>query len=62
MTDSRSNQEKIKSIFLDYAVGMYHLDITETELEIIAERIEKEVMGIEDDNEYVSLVDLTKKQ
>lgn len=61
MADIRSNQEKIKSIFLDYAVGMYHLEITETELDIIAERIEKEVMGIEDDNEYVSLIDLTKK-
>jgi hypothetical protein len=61
MTDTRSNVEKIKSIFLDYAEGIYHLEIRDFELEIIAKRIETEVMGVQDDNEFVSLKDLTKK-
>ena len=50
MTDNRSNQEKIKSIFLDYAQGIMWLEIEAGELDIIAERIEREVMGVEDDN------------
>ena len=58
--DSRSNQEKIKSIFLDYAQGNYWLEISTDELDIIAKRIETEVMGIEDPNEFVNLKDLTK--
>ena len=61
MTDTRSNVEKIKSIFLDYAEGNYHLEIKDFELEIIAKRIEKEVMGVQDDDEFVLLKDLTKK-
>jgi hypothetical protein len=61
MTDSRSNVEKIKSIFYDYAQGIEWLEVSKDELEIIAKRIEKEVMGVQDDNEFVSLKDLTKK-
>ena len=52
---------KIKSIFLDYAQGITWLEISSDELDIIAKRIEKEVMGVEDDNEFVDLKDLTKK-
>ena len=59
--DNRSNQEKIKSIFLDYAQGINHLEISVDELDIIAARIEREVMDIADDNEFVGLTDLTKK-
>jgi len=62
MTDNRSNQEKIKSIFLDYAQGIMWLEIEAGELDIIAERIEREVMGVEDDNEFVGLRDLTKER
>lgn len=51
MKDTRTNQEKIKGIFYDYCVGMYHLEVTEDELNEIARRIEREVMGVEDDNE-----------
>jgi hypothetical protein len=61
MTDSRSNVEKIKSIFYDYTQEADWLKVSKGELEIIAKRIEKEVMGIQDDNEFVSLKDLTKK-
>jgi hypothetical protein len=61
MTDNRSNVEKIKSIFYDYAQGIEWLEIRKYELDIIAKRIEKEVMGVQDDNEFVSLKDLTKK-
>jgi len=61
MTDNRSNVEKIKSIFYDYAQGIEWLEVSKDELEIIAKRIEKEVMGVQDDNEFVSLKDLTKK-
>ena len=60
MTDSRSTQQKIKSIFLDYAQGINWLEITEVELDIIAKRIETEVMGVQDDNEFANLKDLTK--
>jgi hypothetical protein len=60
MSDTRTNTEKIKSIFLDYAQGINWLEINEVELDIIAKRIETEVMGIQDDNEFVSLKDLTK--
>lgn len=62
MTDDRSNVEKIKSIFYDYTRGIEWLEISNDELEIIAKRIEVEVMGIQDDNEFVSLKDLTKKK
>jgi len=61
MTDSRSNVEKIKSIFYDYAQGIEWLEVSKEELEIIAQRIEKEVMGVQGDDEFVSLKDLTKK-
>ena len=60
MTDTRNNTEKIKSIFLDYAQGINWLEISVDELDIIAKRIETEVMGVQDDNEFVSLKDLTK--
>ena len=62
--DTRSNIEKIKSIFYDYAEGVQHngLKITTQELDEIASRIEKEVMGIEDPNEFVNLKDISKNQ
>lgn len=62
-TDTRTNIEKIESIFYDYAQGVGHngLKITVHELNEIAKRIETEVMGIQDDNEFVNLTDLTKK-
>ena len=60
MKDIRTNQEKIKSIFLDYAQGMMWLEIREDDLDIIAERIEREVMGVQDDNEFASLKDISK--
>jgi len=44
------NREHIKKIFYDYAEGIYHLEISESDLDIIAERIEREVMGIHVDN------------
>jgi hypothetical protein len=59
--DNRSNQEKIKSIFLDYAQGINWLEISVDELDIIAKRIEREVMDIADDDEFCGLTDLTKK-
>jgi hypothetical protein len=61
MTDNRSNVEKIKSIFYDYVQGIEWLEVSKDELEIIAKRIETEVMGVQDDNEFVSLKDLTKQ-
>jgi len=47
-----SIQDKIKSIFLDYAQGINHLEISIEELNVIAYRIETEVMGIEDPNAF----------
>jgi hypothetical protein len=64
--DKRPNTDKIISIFLDYSVfynhtkGHYCMEITDDQLNIIAGRIEKEVMNIQDDNEFVGLKDLTK--
>lgn len=58
--DTRSNTDKIKSIFLDYAEGIYHVEISIEDLDIIAKRIETEVMNIQDDNEFVGLKDLNK--
>lgn len=55
-----TNIEKIKSIFYDYARDKW-VEISESELDEIAKRIETEVMGIKDDNEFVGLKDLTKR-
>jgi hypothetical protein len=60
MSDNRSNVEKIKSIFLDYAQGNYWLEISIDDLDIIAARIEKDVMGIQDDNEFANVKDISK--
>lgn len=57
-----TNVEKIKAIFYDYAQGIEWLEISKDELDEIAKRIETEVMGIEDPNEFVNLTDLTKKK
>ena len=56
-----TNVEKINAIFYDYAQGIEWLEISKSELDEIAKRIETEVMGIQDDNEFVNLTDLTKK-
>jgi hypothetical protein len=60
MSDNRSNVEKIKSIFLDYSQGIYWLEISIDDLDIIAARIEKDVMGIQDDNEFANVKDISK--
>ena len=57
-----TNIEKIKAIFFDYSQGIEWLEISKNDLDEIAKRIETEVMGIEDDNEFVNLTDLTKKK
>ena len=57
-----TNIEKIKKIFYDYAQGIEWLEISKDELDIIAYRIETEVMGIQDDDAFVNLTDLTKKK
>ncbi len=64
MTDTRTNIEKIKAIILDYDRSNEVTDIEFhlNELDEIAKRIETEVMGIEDPNEFVNLTDLTKKK
>ena len=65
MTDNRPNVEKIKSIILDYdryRDSVDRIEFTIDELDEIAKRIEIEVMGIEDPNEFVNLTDLTKKK
>ena len=46
MTDTRTNIEKIKAIFFDYAQVIEWLEISKNELDEIAKRIETEVMGI----------------
>jgi hypothetical protein len=64
MTDTRTNVEKIKAIILDYdrSNEVNHIEFHLNELDEIAKRIETEVMGIEDPNEFVNLTDLTKKK
>lgn len=57
-----TNIEKIKSIFFDYSQGIEWLEISKNDLDEIAKRIETEVMGIQDDNEFVNLTDLSKKK
>ena len=54
--------DKIESIIYDYAQGHSYnqLLITTDELREIAYRIVTEVMGVNDDNQFVSLKDLTK--
>jgi len=59
--DIENNAEKIKSIFYDYAQGIEWLEVSKSDLDEIAKRIVIEVMGIQDDNEFVGLIDLTKK-
>lgn len=58
-------QQKIRAIFYDYAnrkkSNYSILKISENELAIIAYRIERELMGVSDDNEFVGLKDLTKE-
>jgi len=58
-----TNIEKIKAIIYDYNRSNEVTDIEFhlNELDEIAKRIETEVMGIEDPNEFVNLTDLTKK-
>lgn len=57
-----TNIEKIEKIILDYnrSDSVNYIKFTLEELTIIAKRIETEVMGIEDPNEFVNLTDLTK--
>lgn len=64
MTDNRTNIQKIESIFYDYAFQGHgnNLEIFQQDLRIIAQRIETEVMGITDDDEFVNLKDLTKEK
>jgi hypothetical protein len=64
MTDTRTNVEKIKAIILDYdrSNEVNNIEFHLNELDEIAKRIETEVMGIEDPNEFVNLTDLTKKK
>ena len=52
--------QRIKSIFYDYAYARENLEITVDELEIISKRIATEVMGINDDNAFVNLKDISK--
>ena len=54
--------DKIESIVYDYAQGYQHnkLIITTNELREIAYRIVTEIMEVNDDNQFVSLKDLTK--
>mgnify|MGYP003640501870 CR=1 FL=1 len=62
MSDTRSNIDKIKSIFFDYASSdKGKLEILESELDEIAKRIEVDVMGIQDDNEFANLKDIRFK-
>ena len=46
------NVDKIKSIFLEYAEGINHLEISESDLDIIAQRIINEVVN-PDTNELI---------
>jgi hypothetical protein len=64
MTDTRTNIEKIKAIILDYdrSNEVTDIEFNLNELDEIAKRIETEVMGIKDPNEFVNLTDLTKKK
>jgi len=62
MTYNTETQQKIKAIVYEYAGGSEDwLEITEKQLDEIAYRIEREVMGVADDNEFVGLRDLTKE-
>lgn len=57
----QSPVDKIESIVCDYAQGQPgQLLITTDELREIAYRIVTEVMGVNDDNQFVSLKDLKK--
>lgn len=61
--DNRPNSEKIKSIIYDYcSYGDDYLLLSTNAIQEIAKRIEFEVMGIKDDNEFVDLPDLTKNK
>jgi hypothetical protein len=64
MPINRPNIEKIKAIIYDYdrSDSVNRIEFTIDELEEIAKRIETEVMGIQDPNEFVNLTDLTKKK
>jgi len=55
-------QERIKAIFYDYSEGIEWLEISKQDLNIIAERIEREVMNVQDDNEFFNLKDISKSK
>ena len=59
--DADNIQHQIKKIFLDYAQGIFHLEITQDNLDEIASRIVSEVLGIEDDNAFATLKDIKRK-
>jgi hypothetical protein len=54
-------QDKIKAIVLDYADRVWdgHLIITPNDLNEISQRIETEVMGVEDPNAFVNLPNIS---
>lgn len=64
MTNERENAiDLIKEIIWDYNYGgTYWLEINSDDVDKIAKRIVTDLMGLRDDNEYVNLIDLTKKQ
>jgi hypothetical protein len=54
-------QDKIKAIVLDYADRAWdgHLIITPNDINEISQRIETEVMGVEDTNAFVNLPNIS---
>lgn len=63
MTNELTNTiDKIKSIIYTYTNGSGECkEIWDNDIDEVAKRIATEVVGVNDDNEFVNLTDLTKR-
>ena len=61
MNELKTTIDKIKSIIYDYTSGSGSCkELWDSDINEIAKRITTEVVGVNDDNEFVNLKDLTK--
>ncbi len=61
MNELETTIDKIKSIIYDYTYGGGSCkELWDSDIDEIAKRVATEVVGVNDDNEFVNLKDLTK--
>jgi hypothetical protein len=60
MNELETTIDKIKSIIYDYTLGSGPKELWDSDIDEISKRIATEVVGVNDDNEFVNLKDLIK--